>query len=172
MEIVSNIFSKEIKSVFPVMIYLFVLTHITGQISAQDTSFQLILDDNITSFGNKLYISQDGHEMYLWHRYGSAGIGWGFNLIPLKDSLAGNFVSYEIGNSIQYSAVHAKHYYFANDNLFVALGPISSPLSDAFLKVNLKDGIAFMKRFPAEASLAGSIDGQSIFFAEKYLKLV
>ncbi|MAT55071.1 MAG: hypothetical protein CMN32_11370 [Saprospirales bacterium] len=168
MEIVSNIFSKEIKSVFPVMIYLFVLTHITGQISAQDTSFQLILDDNITSFGNKIYISQDGHEMYLWHRYGSAGIGWGFNLIPLKDSLAGNFVSYEIGNSIQYSAVHAKHYYFANDNLFVALGPISSPLSDAFLKVNLKDGIAFMKRFPAEASLAGSIDGQSIFFAAPF----
>lgn len=168
METASNVFNKEIKSVFTVVIYLFVLALIPATIHAQDTSFQLALDDDITSFGSRIYISQDGEEMYLLHRFGNTGSAWGFNLIPLKESSAGNFVSYEIGNSIQYSAVHAKNYHFANDNLFVALGPISSPINDAFLKVNLKDGTAFMKKFPTDASLTGSINGQSIFFASPF----
>lgn len=168
METASNIFFKEIKSVFTGLTCLFLLVLITGKIRAQDTSFQLSLNDDITSFGSKIYISKDGEQMYLLHRFGNSGSGWGFNLIPLGDSMAGNFVSYAIGDNIQYSAIHAKSYYFDSGNLFVSMGPISSPLSDAFLKVNLNNGTAFMKKFPAEASLAGSNGGQSIFFAAPF----
>ena len=147
---------------------LFAVVFIIDKIHAQDTSFQLALDENITGFGSKIYINQDGDEMYLLRRYGSLGVGSGFYLIPLGDTMAGSFVSYEIGNIIPYSPSHARNYYFDNGNLFVTLGPISSPLSDAFLKVNLKDGTAFMKKFPANASLAGSNNGQSIFFAAPF----
>lgn len=148
-------------------VYLFVVV-LMQQVNAQDTSFQMLLDGNVNTYGSVIYVSQDGDEMYLLHTAGPLAVPVGFNLVPLFKSTPGGFTSYEIGNDILFSSIIARNYYLNDDNLFVALGPISTPISNAFLKVNLKDGIAILKDFPVKALLTGSYNDQSIVFVASF----